>query len=863
MTARPISGVIPGEVGSAQPISLFPPTAEEVPSLGVEGDALVEEVKTALATLRQLMEHRELLGEQTATSLRLTAAQVIQRLNRTEICVVLAGEPGSGKTTFLNAIIGDRRLGDARGRSPITTLLRHGATPSFRARFADGKMQDFARLVPDRQRQMDQKLVGAEEAFEQAARRHAALALKAESAREALERDTVELERARQTVTSSREIVRSLEGMIGGAEMAAQTARAELVQVDASTPKALTVPANELSFLAWLWQAIVKLANMQRWRAHAAALRLSEEATERFEAMRQRVQQADQTCVDAEDQVLELRMALETRASQSAAAEHVLPAAEEALATARAAMDQCRGELGRYVEERQARFFSELAAIGSGRDVVELAIDYPADFLPDDVAIIDAPGVTLEREENHAWHVIREEADGCILISDLERGISAPTERFLHRLREVVPHVLLVLSKMDAAFVDAHREGQADPWDAVEKVRRARTERFAEQIGRSKDTVLSIAVAAQAAIEDPDSGLARRFEVELRKLFRVLRHERAIILGTRAAKVLRQCIAETADAEQRAEARYRDRIAALEAERVPEPEVFHRQALAKAKPGIQRGAERATAQASEAARVRFAELRREYGDRIRRSVHEGQFRAVALETETDLEKDVKSVEARALVALNAGVEQSVRELERSVFDDLRKKYHIDEEVKRKRDSIHREGVALARVFEPGERNVRSTLARHVWTRVGLGLGGALLGAGIGMLIAPGIGAAIGIAVGSLLVFAKTHRSLERRTIAMAELALRKQEQAALKDIAALTPQARTNIEVDLNRAIEDVIIRFARHIAVPYEAGEEAIARERTSLGRLRDLGEAMKLQDARLAELMADAASASRGLCQ
>jgi GTP-binding protein EngB required for normal cell division len=858
-----LTGAI-GVEKSAQPISVFPPTAE-MPSLGVEGDALVDEVIAALGTLHKLTEHSELLGVDTTTSIRSTAKQVVQRLSRTELCVVLAGEPGAGKRTFLDALIGDPRVGKARGRTSITTFLRRDATPSFRARFADGKVVDFARLVPDQQRQMDQRLVSAEDAFEHAEGRYEALVLKAESARDALAKDEAELERQREMLNATRETVRSLEAMLGGAEMAAQRAADHFAAVQRSVP-ALATPARELGFFALLWQWIYKLFYLQRWQRVEQAARQRDEAAERFLAMKTRMQEADQACVDIEDCVVPLRVAVETKVSQAGAAEHVLPAAAKAMAEARANMEAERQALGRYVEERQTRFFAELAKISSAHpkpEVLQLDIDYPTDFVPDEVAIIDAPGVTDESGKSHAWEVIREQADGCILISDLAKGISAPTERFLNRLREVVPHVLLVLTKMDAAFVDATHAGEKEPWHAVEKARRARTQRFAEQIGRSPETVLSIAVAAQAVVEDSESGLAQRFETEIRKLFRLLRFERAIILGTRAAKVLRECLSRIAEAEKGAEASYRARIRALEAEHVPEPEVFHRQALAKSAAGIDRAAQRAIVEASEAVRQRFADLRRKSGDNVRASVHDKRFREVALGLEQDVGNEVRSVETQALLALEASAEQSIRELERKVFQELRQRYRIDEEVRRGRDSFHRPDVLLLNAALPTHASVRSAIRRHVFKRVLLGILGAILGGGIGMLLAPWIGAAVGIVLGPLLSFAKTHRSIERKTIALLEVELRKQEQAVLREVAALEQKTRSNVHAALNQSIEDVIIRYGRFIAVPFQAGEEAIAKERANLGRLRELGEAMVGHDEKLTLLMGEAALASRGLCQ
>jgi hypothetical protein len=54
----------------------LPPARESMRSLGFEGDALLGEVEAAMNTLRSLLDHSELLGEEVVTALRLTLAQV-------------------------------------------------------------------------------------------------------------------------------------------------------------------------------------------------------------------------------------------------------------------------------------------------------------------------------------------------------------------------------------------------------------------------------------------------------------------------------------------------------------------------------------------------------------------------------------------------------------------------------------------------------------------------------------------------------------------------------------------------------------------------------------------------------------------
>src|SRR5262249_60258643 len=120
------------------------------------------------------------------------------------------------------------------------------------------------------------------------------------------------------------------------------------------------------------------------------------------------------------------------------------------------------------------------------------------------------------------WSAIRDEVDGCIFVSELDRGVSESAKRLVRQLKSSVPHVLLVLTKVDKAFAGAVDRGGDDPWHQVEQARRIGTRRFARELGREPESVLSVAVAAEVALRPEDSELGRGFETEIAKLFQLL-----------------------------------------------------------------------------------------------------------------------------------------------------------------------------------------------------------------------------------------------------------------------------------------------------------------------------------------------------
>jgi hypothetical protein len=832
-------------------------------SLGFEGDALLGEVEAAIETLRGLLQYSDLLGESVVTSLRLTLAQVSSRLKRSELAVVVAGEKGAGKRTFLDALVGDRQLGMALRRTRITTSLRRRATPRYRARLVGGKMEDFARLVPDRQKQMDERLVGTEAKFAEAESAHASLALKAASATQAREQAEAELEGAASELASALEISSSYDASLSSTEMAKDRSVQNFAAIERVMPRALVVDKPPVTFWARLWLAILRFLFRARWHAYLDGKSQRDQSTERLEALRERASAARSACVEAETHVAPLRAVVEAARGEEDVATREAAKAKAILDKHAAELAAQRAALGRYVEERLARFFAELGRLSDGsrdHEVLELAIDYPMKLLPDDVAIIDAPGAA-DDDADPAWNLVREEADGCILVSELDRGVSGPTARFLNRIREIVPHLLLVLTKMDAAFVDAMRRGSKDPAADVEQARRIGTRRFARQIGRGPDDVLSLAVSAQAALEDPESNLGQRFEGEIAKLFRLLRHERALILGTRAAAAVRRCIAETKEAEERAAQAYHERIEALEAGKVPDPEEFHRQKMADSEPLIADAVTRAIAHASGIAEARFLELRQREAENIRHHVWRRSLGELVGKDKSTHEQIVE-IESDMRLAMEQSAEASVAEIELSIFEELGQRYRLNRPVRGSRASFH---LLDIEVLKPPAviTTLAVTVSNHKRARLALSAGGLLVGAVVGGFLLSWLGFLVGVLFGGTLGLVRTRGSLERHAIARFGATVEQERQRVLAELAALEPSARLAIGKALDRSIEDAIVRFGRDIAEPIEANQKAMAKERSNLGRLRELEEALTAHDARLLSLMTNATNASSGLCR
>jgi hypothetical protein len=510
-----------------------------------------------------------------------------------------------------------------------------------------------------------------------------------------------------------------------------------------------------------------------------------------------------------------------------------------------------------------------------GKDVVDLVIEYPARILPEDVAVIELPGAMAATgvERERAWCVINEEADGCILVSELERPVSGSTVKFLHELREAVPHVILVLTKMDelaksdAAFSEAIRMGKGEAWERVEQARRIGTRRFAREVGRDPATVLSVALAAEQALREGEASepARRKFESDVERILTLLRGERALILGARSAKIIRRCIGEVAEAEARAAEVCERRIQALEAQRLPDPERFRAQQMDLAEPELAAATERVAARALAVLREGADLVRVECAQRIAACKNKEELRAAIPELRTCMTKGLATAREGARVELERDADRAVRELETRTLQALRERYQLLHEVTRESKRPLRIDATLPDPKEPTELAARidAAIGSFYRFRAGFGAGGAAMGAVIGTKILPGIGTAAGALVGGFFTFGRTRASLERDCVEAAGACVAELEGPLADGIRAAQPAILSAIRAALHRSLAEAATRFARWIAEPIEAEREAIERERRKQRDLEVLHDRLMAHDATLEVLGKAATDASMGLCR
>jgi hypothetical protein len=97
-----------------------------------------------------------------------------------------------------------------------------------------------------------------------------------------------------------------------------------------------------------------------------------------------------------------------------------------------------------HVRGRFERFHQEVQKLtdmkSRGGQVAQLELCYPGRLLPRSLVVIDTPGVNADDQTNRgrAWDVIRGEADGCIVLSDIQQAAIQERQRHEEKSKQVL-----------------------------------------------------------------------------------------------------------------------------------------------------------------------------------------------------------------------------------------------------------------------------------------------------------------------------------------------------------------------------------------------------------------------------------------
>jgi hypothetical protein len=802
---------------------------------------LLEEVQRASATLKALLGHCEQLGQSTVGELRAQLALIDGKLTAQSACAVIIGEEKPRKATFINALLGERLLPNESDAGSQLLYLRRGAAERYTAR-GERRILEFDRVHPDRAHEVVERIAACEQQVDECARLREQKAREVAQQRDAADQALGQLndkfaafELTREEAERQALEVAHQEACIADLERQADAQQRALPRVLRARPSPWHV---------WLWVAygialLIWLGRFQAWQrtrreilvveAHANRLRIS-------------ASKAALACRLAEAALDPLATPAESTRAGLVLAQKRLTHLDREIGRLLREVQAARAEETALQAARRRQFRADVAAYCGRReengDITALELWYPSEHIPEDVTLIDATsGLSRESEtEERAWSLVREQADACILVSQIDARLTDATKSRLRRALTLVPHVVLVLTEIDQIYLDALQNQTAAGWEHLDRLRGVAVHRFANEIGCDEQQLLSILLPADTALEEgPPAELVRRFGGEIKLLFELVRLERSLFIGTRMASALDECAGGTREVAERVEHHYEQQIAILEERRRPHPERFRAEQVSAAGPAVQVAAAQITQSVLLLLKGRMNALRAQVVERVLACRHKRQLLSAAPAIEQLIAGSVERTATELSLELDLRADAAVRSIELGVFEALRLRYEIGCLVTRASSpSLHMDDAprprkAAARLGLRFERAVTLYTA----ARSAVGVVGAALGASLGGLALPGLGPWVGAGLGMLLLFAWPFGSAQRRCLQAVDAYLAEPERTLAEQIRGSETRIAGEIRQELDESVAAAMSRFEQWISEPLEADQSAIEHYR---GRLREL---------------------------
>jgi hypothetical protein len=707
------------------------------------------------------------------------------------------GDAGVGRRTLVNALLGDRVLPTGTPRRGSTiTIVRSAPTPEFSALSVDG------RSVAKLSRTMPDRQALFEKSMAQ------------------IERETAATVALVARLQATRERAGSLERV---------------------APLAPLAPRRAASVWFALWSWILRVLFQWAWIKRLAP-RTSDSAMRRGTSSDGGGSEREETRAEID--------ALERELGGMRTVERLAEHAQ-----------LLQVERQKYEKERRALFLSQVREF-DGTDIGERVVDYPARYVPQGFTLMDlpcSPGAAAPAFEKIRARVARD-VDALVVIADVAKPPSEATASLVRALSDLVPVPLLVLTKAEGPLQLVAGEPNDRVATRLDRMRREALEHASAALGASVGRAQCIAVAAEAALDEPpeSSALADQFHTAIDALRERFESEAPVLIAWRDALRMRAGVAELSRVQSREEESSRRRLSRLESERIPDPEEFRRRLLGGLEDAIEEGADQVLAAAIESLRAAIEGLRSEWRERIASST-----------SRSELDSCIAAIDASAAGRVAEALEQTAEVVARALHDATERllAWAVEE--------IHAHYRLVRRLGEEALAPVASELTREDLERellaaqpfdgakaafeklrVGYGLGGVAAGAALGTLIAPGIGTAVGAVLGVLAGLLKGTDSLKQECLAKIDACLNEAESHARAQLQGKRGDLSRVIRVALDEAVEEALRQLDDAIRRLMTVERKAIERERTKLAKLGDARRAHEACDERLARIVERAAA-------
>jgi chromosome segregation ATPase len=347
---------------TSQPSTGYPtdPPRAAALSHGPEAEALLDEVRASIATLAGLLVYQADLGQEVAASIRRAVEEVEKRLKRRELRVAIVGEAGSGKSTLVDALLGERLLGMTKTEPSIVVSVRRAETRAYRARLKTGAVEDFSVRVPDPTAKLAQALASAETAVLEAHRRADESMIEFIAACDAVDVAEADLNAAFRTFEEARDAASRLGAELDQAERTEEATKEEASQKALALPAFLRKSPRWWALWSWLAWLVVVLFTVRAFRAYRRLVHASNEARADVETRRLETSRAAERVKEAEANLAAANAPVEQSRKAQVATKRIRSGAESRRDELEREAERRRAELEAAREERRQRF-----AVGS------------------------------------------------------------------------------------------------------------------------------------------------------------------------------------------------------------------------------------------------------------------------------------------------------------------------------------------------------------------------------------------------------------------------------------------------------------------------------------------------------------------
>lgn len=651
----------------------FPPDAVQA-----SVQQLDQAITATCMALVEFKEHQNQLNQATVNLIREGLTEIQARRQRKELYVAVVGEQKAGKSTLLNAILGMELLGTAvRECTGAVSFLRCGTRPGYQVGLRSGLWEDFCERCPDRHEEFAQQV--------------AELSRIVERCKTEEQQFPADLLRLDQTLRQLRTAHDSLVEQAANADRFtadrrrdAEQTRKELNDFQEAlrrTEQHVPWPYRQAGdwtfFLSGLGRVILKPWEKPSWHDHLTQVKTLRQAQKNLLTVMHGVQSAADTTAALEQRTLQNQEKIRELLQREETTKQALLRLPAVYDDAQTRLQQAHKDWRQHQEDRLASFVQAVKELTDmnrrGNDVEELHLELSSDRLPERIVLIDTPGVNTATEENRerAWRAIRSYADACILVADLGQPLSESTREFVRQVREVTPHILLVLTKLDAVLQSAELNSDDAQREVEEAIRIGRA-RFASEVGRSEQEILTFAVAARPALKQKSGSATELFRQELARLFSIVEAERAIAVTAKCAQIIHHVQQTTLSESEEIEATYRNRIESLVAQQINHPQEVRDRAIVTLIPAIRKLSE----PISQMLRVELQERLSAFHQRLKQPLeaaknsHELGLAIQSLENDAthELDQIAEACQQRTSAQFAPAIEELIRQARQPIWD---------------------------------------------------------------------------------------------------------------------------------------------------------------------------------------------------